>query len=43
VPEPAVAAPRPEALGALDDIDPGSPQDYTLDSVAPTGGATDGA
>jgi transposase len=45
VPAPAVAprAPRPEALGALDDIDPGSPQDYTLDSMAPTGGLTDGA
>ena len=45
VPEPAVApgAPRPEALGALDDVDPGSPQDYTLDSMAPTGGSPDGA
>ncbi len=45
VPEPAVAtgAPRLEALGALDDVDPGSPQDYTLDSMAPTGGSPDGA
>jgi hypothetical protein len=45
VPEPAVpsVAPRPEALGALDDVDPGSPQDYTLDSMPPTGGPTDGA
>lgn len=45
VPEPALtsAAPRPEALGALDDVDPGSPQDYTLDSMAPTGGPPDGA
>ncbi len=45
VPEPALtsAAPRPEALGALDDVDPGSPQDYTLDSMAPTGGSPDGA
>jgi hypothetical protein len=45
VPEPVVApaAPRPEALGALDDVDPGSPQDYTLDSMAPTGGSPDGA
>ncbi|MEK7385417.1 MAG: hypothetical protein AABZ83_03160, partial [candidate division NC10 bacterium] len=36
VPEPAVgpAAPRPEALGALDDVEPGSPEDYTLDSMA---------
>jgi len=34
---------RPEALGALDDVDPGSPQDYTLDSMPPTGGAPDGA
>jgi transposase len=44
VPEPALAtlAPRPEALGALDDIDPGSPRDYTLDSMAPTGGIDDG-
>jgi len=44
VPEPALAtlAPRPEALGALDDVDPGSPQDYTLDSMAPTGGPPDG-
>ena len=44
VPEPAVPAvtPRPEALGALDDVDPGSPQEYTLDSIAPTGGPPDG-
>jgi transposase len=35
--------PRPEALGVLDDIDSGSPQDYTLDSRAPTGGSPDGA
>ena len=40
VPEPALGAlsPRPEAFGALDDTDPGSPQDYTLDSMLPTGG-----
>jgi hypothetical protein len=45
VPEPAVptAAPRLEALGVLDDVDPGSPRDYTLDAMAPTGGPTDGA
>ncbi|HVQ75505.1 MAG TPA: IS21 family transposase [Candidatus Binatia bacterium] len=29
---------RPDALGALDDVEPGSPQDYTLDTMAPTGG-----
>jgi len=45
VPEPALtsAAPRLEALGALDDVDPGSPHAYTLDSMAPTGGPPDGA
>ncbi|MBI5597294.1 MAG: IS21 family transposase [Elusimicrobia bacterium] len=45
VPEPTfqTLSPRPEALGALDDVDPGSPQDYTLDSMAPTGGPNDGA
>ncbi len=45
VPEPALGAlaPRPEALGALDDTDPGSPQDYTLDSMPPTGGNDHGA
>jgi transposase len=39
VPQPALAprSPRPEAFGALDDVDPGSPRDYTLDSMAPTG------
>jgi transposase len=44
VPEPVVPAvtPRPEALGVLDDVEPGSPQDYTLDSIAPTGGPPDG-
>jgi transposase len=40
VPEPALGAlsPRPEAFGALDDIDSGSPRDYTLDAMPPTGG-----
>jgi hypothetical protein len=40
VPEPALGAlsPRPEAFGALDDTDPGSLQDSTLDSMRPTGG-----
>jgi transposase len=40
VPEPALGAlsPRPEAFGALDDIDSGSPQDSTLDTMPPTGG-----
>jgi len=43
VSEPAVRgrSPRPDALGALDDVEPGSPQDYTLDSIAPTGGPPD--
>jgi transposase len=40
VPEPALGAlsPRPEAFGALDDIDSGSPQDSTPDTMPPTGG-----
>jgi hypothetical protein len=40
VPEPVTPAarPRPEALAALDDVDSGSPQDYTLDAIAPTEG-----
>jgi transposase len=44
VPEPALPtlAARPEALGALDDTDPGSPQDYTLDGMPPTGGTAHG-
>ncbi len=44
VPEPAPLsrALRPDALGALDDVDAGSPHDYTLDSMAPTGGPSDG-
>lgn len=42
VPEPIAPAgrPRPEALAALDDVDPGSPGDYTLDALAPTEGPT---
>lgn len=38
VPEPPVEPLRagPEVLGALDDVDPGSPEDYTLDSIPPT-------
>ena len=45
VPEPALGSlsARPEALGALDDVDPGSPHDYTLDSMPPTGGTDHGA
>ena len=45
VPEPAVSPVplRPDVLGALDDVDPGSPHDYTLDSMPPTGGSPDGA
>jgi transposase len=40
VPDPAPGAlsPRPEAFGARDDIDSGSPQDSTLDTLPPTGG-----
>jgi hypothetical protein len=38
-----LVARRPEALGALDDLDPGSPQDYTLGSMPPPGGSPDGA
>jgi hypothetical protein len=45
VPEPApgTLSPRPEAFGALDDTDPGSPQDSPLDSMPPTGGQDHGA
>jgi hypothetical protein len=45
VPEPALGtfSPRPEAFGALDDTDPGSPQDYTVDSMPATGGDDHGA
>ena len=43
VPDPTPVTPRPEALGALDDVDAGSPQDYTLDSMPPTGGPADDA
>jgi hypothetical protein len=45
VPEPApgTLSPRPEAFGALDDTDSGSPQDSTLDSMPPTGGTEHGA
>jgi hypothetical protein len=45
VPEPAggPVTRRPDALGALDDVEPGSPQDYMLDSMPPTGGPADGA
>jgi hypothetical protein len=40
VPEPVAptARPRPEALAALDDVDSGSPREYTLDAIAPTEG-----
>ena len=45
VPEPALDAlsVHPEAMGALDDIDPSSPEDYTLDSIDPHGGPDHGA
>jgi transposase len=44
IPEPPIAPlfPRPESLAALDDVDSGSPQDYTLDSEKPTEGLPDG-
>lgn len=44
LPEPPIApiSPRPDALSALDDVDSGSPQDYTLDSEKPTEGLPDG-
>jgi hypothetical protein len=40
VPEPVAptARPRPEALAALDDVDSGSPREYTLDAIAPAEG-----
>jgi len=45
VPEPVLSTvtPRLDALGALDDIEPGSLQDSTLDSMPPSGGSTDDA
>ena len=36
LPEPPPLSPNPAALGALDDVEPGSPKDYTLDSIPPT-------
>ena len=41
IPEPAIPplSTRPDALGALDEIEPVSPDDYTLDSQKPTDGA----
>lgn len=45
VPEPPLDAlpMRPGSMAALDDIDPGSPEDYTLDSMDPNGGPDHGA
>jgi transposase len=45
VPEPQIepTSVNPAALGALDDVDPGSPRDYTLDSDEPTKGEHDGS
>jgi hypothetical protein len=34
---------HPGSMAALDDIDPGSPEDYTLDSMDPNGGPDHGA
>lgn len=44
LPEPPMdpLALRPDALAALDDVDSGSPQDYTFDSEKPTEGLPDG-
>ena len=44
VPEPPVEplSAGPEVLGALDDVDPGSPRDYTLDSTPPSEDSPDG-
>jgi len=33
----------PEVLGALDDVEPASPRDYTLDSMPPTEDTNDGS
>lgn len=43
VEEPAIPSTtaNPAALGALDDVDSGSPADYTLDSIEPTKGNED--
>jgi transposase len=35
-PPPTLIAGNPAALGALDDIDSGSPSDYTIDTIQPT-------
>jgi hypothetical protein len=35
-PPPEPITPNPAALGALDDVDPGSPDDYTFDTQEPT-------
>ncbi len=45
VPDPVITTvtPRLDALGALDDVEPGSLQDSLLDSMPPTGGSPDGA
>jgi transposase len=40
-PIPPVATVNPAAMGALDDVDSGSPTDYTLDSMEPTKGDED--
>jgi len=42
-PDPGTAAHHPEAFGALDDVEPGSPKDYRFDSSAPYGGPDHGA
>ncbi len=42
-PPPEPILPNPAALGALDDVDPGSPSDYTFDTEEPTERNTDDA
>jgi hypothetical protein len=44
IPEPPVEplTANPHALGALDEVDSGSPEDYTLDSMPPTEEETHG-
>jgi transposase len=42
-PPPLWAGANPAALGALDDVEPGSPKDYTIDTAPPTPEAPHGA
>jgi hypothetical protein len=42
-PPPFWAGANPAALGALDDVEPGSPKDYTIDTDPPSEEASHGA